>query len=66
MWPFPKKFKKALLKLIPKPDKNLKLVVNYRPISLLEFVGKVYEKIINTRLRKYAEEHNLYHVNQFS
>ena len=41
---FPKKFKKAILKLLPKIGKDLKKVLNYRPISLLEMVGKIYEK----------------------
>ena len=63
---FPQKFKKAILKLIPKPDTSPKNVKNFRPISLLELVGKVYEKIINKRLRKYAEENNIFHDNQYS
>ena len=63
---FPQKFKRAILKMLPKPDTSLKNVKNFRPISLLELVGKLYEKIINTRLRKYAELNNIYHNNQHS
>lgn len=63
---FPKKFKKAILKLIPKAEKNIKIVENYRPISLLELAGKIYEKIINNRLRLFLEAGGRYHPNQHS
>lgn len=63
---FPKKFKKAILKLIPKEGKNNKVVENYRPISLLEMAGKIYEKIINNRLRPFLETGEHYHPQQHS
>lgn len=52
---FPNKCKKAIIKFIPKADKDNTNVLNYRPVSLLETVGKVYEKIIDKRLRQYME-----------
>ena len=43
-----------LSKLCPllKPGKDPKFVESYRPISLLEFVGKLLERIITTRLEE--------------
>lgn len=47
---FPTCFKEAIAVFIPKPGKDHKDPKNYRPISLLETLGKVFEKIINKRL----------------
>ena len=55
---FPKKFKQATIKLIPKQNKPTTNPINYRPISLLEVPGKIFEKIINKRLRGYIESNN--------
>ena len=55
---FPKKFKTAILKLIPKQKTDQTAPSNYRPISLLEVTGKTLEKIINRRLRKFLEANN--------
>ena len=62
---FPKKFKSAILKLIPKEGKDATIPVNYRPIALLDNIGKIFEKIINSRLRQYLEENNLYNSQQY-
>lgn len=56
---FPKVFKHAKLKLIPKPNKPSTDPNNYRPISLLEVPGKIFEKIINTRLRTFLETNDI-------
>ncbi len=56
---FPKTFKHAQIKLIPKPDKPTTDPNNFRPISLLEVPSKIYEKIINTRLRTFLESNNI-------
>lgn len=56
---FPKRFKTVIVKLKPKPDSDHTNPINYRPISLLEVTGKIFEKILNRRLRQYLEEHNL-------
>ena len=62
---FPKLFKSAILKLIPKEGKDATLPQNYRPIDLLDNIGKMFEKIINSRLRQYFEEKNLYNYQQY-
>lgn len=63
---FPDKFKKAILKFIPKKDKSTTKVQNHRPISLLEAAAKIYEKIINNRLREYQQTNELCNPNQHS
>ena len=62
---FPKKFKSAILKLIPKEGKDATIPVNYRPIALLDNIGKLFEKIINSRLRQFLEGNNLYNSQQY-
>ena len=62
---FPSSFKTAIVVLIPKPQKDLSNVSSYRPISLLESLGKVFEKLINRRLRRYLDENNLISTTQF-
>ena len=61
---FPQAFKTAKIKLIPKPNKNSTIPSNYRPISLLEVPGKIYEKILNKRLLTHLETNNLLPPNQ--
>lgn len=63
---FPSKFKTAVLKFIPKANKTTTRVGNHRPISLLEAAGKVYEKIINKRLRMIIEDRHLNNPRQHS
>lgn len=63
---FPEQFKTAILKYIPKPNKAITNVQNHRPISLLEVISKVYEKLINNRFSLYLQENNLNNNNQHS
>ena len=62
---FPKQFKSAILKLIPKVGKDATIPQNYRPIALLDNIGKMFEKIINSRLRQFLEDNNLYNSQQY-
>lgn len=55
---FPTKFTVALIKMILKQGKQSIHPVNYRPISLLEIVGKTYEKILNSRLKQFLQTNN--------
>lgn len=61
---FPIKFKNAIIKIIPKPKKDNTQPLNYRPISLLENVGKVLEKVTDQRLRHHLEINNLHNKAQ--
>ena len=62
---FPEKFKEATITMIPKPGMPPTDPRNYRPISLLEVPGKIFERIINTRLRHHLQENNLYNPSQY-
>ena len=55
----PKIWKIAKIILILKKDLDPKLPSSYRPISLLSCVGKLLERIINTRLTEWAESKNI-------
>lgn len=47
---FPKSWKNAIMIMIPKPGKNVKLPVNHRPISLLNTMAKVFESLLLDKL----------------
>lgn len=61
---FPDFWKTATLRLIPKQGKNSHYAQNYRPISLLEVPGKIFERILNRRLRQHLEDNNLHNPHQ--
>ncbi|CAI6345283.1 unnamed protein product [Macrosiphum euphorbiae] len=52
---FPKYWKTAAVIMIPKPGKPHSAPENYRPISLLNTMSKILEKLILFRLKKYIE-----------
>lgn len=58
---FPEQWKKAQIVMIPKPMKNHLLPENHRPISLLNTMAKIFEKIIlkklTTHLKIRKEQH---------
>ncbi len=62
---FPKHFKTATAVMIPKPGKNHTDPQNYRPISLLEVLGKSFERLYNKRLRQHLEDEELLSYKQF-
>ncbi|GBP21610.1 RNA-directed DNA polymerase from mobile element jockey [Eumeta japonica] len=47
---FPEAWKEAVIIGIPKPGKPRDLPTSYRPISLLSGLGKLFEKVLNSRL----------------
>jgi len=53
---FPKPWKAAVGVMIPKKDKDSKVATNYRPISLLNTIGKLFEKIVATRMHHHFRE----------
>lgn len=62
---FPNRFKTAKIKAIPKPGKDHRNPVNYRPISLLSCIGILLEKLIHCRLPAHVEENNIKNPEQF-
>ena len=62
-WPI--KFKSSKMVFGPKPGKPKSDPLNYRPISLLEILAKLFEKIIMYRLLLYLEFNNLLPQCQF-
>ena len=63
---FPETFKRATVTFIPKKQKQLTDPLNFRPISLLETIGKTFERIINNRLRTHLEDNDLLSHRQFA
>ena len=58
---FPDNMKSALMVFIHKPGKPKCNPANYRPISLLSVVGKIFDKILTNRLTWFLEDNNLQH-----
>lgn len=61
---FPARWKRATTVMIPKPNKALSDPNSYRPIALLDHLGKILEKLINCRLRDYCDERSLLPASQ--
>lgn len=53
---YPAQWKIAQIIMVPKPGKSPHEVSSYRPISLLPVMGKLLEKILLNRMRKYLSE----------
>ena len=62
---FPENMKAAILISVGKPGKSKFNPSNYRPISLLSMVIKIYEKILTARLTKFLEDKGIEHENQY-
>ena len=61
---FPNKFKQA--KIIPIHKKeDVHLIENYRPISLLPSISKIFEKIVFDQILTYLHENNYLSHNQY-
>ena len=50
---------------ILKPEKDLALPSSYRPLSVLDMIGKLFEKILLNRILNEASEHELVRDKQF-
>jgi len=61
----PDHFKETITFVIQKPGKDAKVPTSYRPIAILNTIGKVYERIIANRLKTLAQAHNLLPATQF-
>lgn len=62
---YPTKWKEGRILLFPKQGKDLKDPDNFRPITLLNTMGKVAEKIINKRLKHNIAQMNILRNEQF-
>ena len=63
---WPHQLKDAISCIIPKPKKLAYDVPKaFRPIALLNTIGKLLTKVIAKRLQFEAQEHNLFHDGQF-
>ena len=61
---FPECFKTAkIIKIFKSGDSNS--AVNYRPVSMLPFLPKIFEKLMCARLDSYLKSNNILCVNQF-
>ena len=61
---FPKEWKQAKTIMLPKFGKDLSLAKNYRPISLLSCIGKLFERLLAGRLSHYLESNGYFNKNQ--
>ena len=52
----PTAWKLATLRMLLKPDKLPSLTTSYRPISLMSSIMKLFERVIEQRLRSYPED----------
>jgi hypothetical protein len=62
---FPPAWKHATTVMILKPGKDPTNPLSYRPISLLNIAGAVFEKILSNRLKNFLEINNLLPPEQF-
>lgn len=62
---FPTSLKKSRIHPVYKGSGARDCVNNYRPISILPTLSKILERLLNKRLIKYLEEHNLLSNAQF-
>lgn len=62
---FPIIWKRARLVLLRKGDKPLDTPSSYRPLCMLDCPGKLFEKILDNRLRTFLEENNCLSQRQF-
>jgi hypothetical protein len=62
---FPNKWKETKLVLLEKPRKIEEETTKYRPICLINALGKVYENLINSRLLEEVEERGGFAERQF-
>ena len=60
---FPQQWKVAKVVMVPKPGKDHTVPKNYRPISLLPAIAKIFERLICDRLVNFLEHKNI--LNKF-
>ncbi len=63
-WIFPDKLKIAKISPIHKKEDDI-LFTNYRPISLLPAISKIFETVIFQQLYDFFQQSNLFYNNQY-
>ena len=64
---FPTNMKTAIVKpLLKKCSSDISKLENYRPVSNLSFISKIYEKIVLQQLVDYLDHNNLLCTSQFA
>ena len=61
---FPTLWKKAKVRMLPKPGRDKRRAANYRPISLLSCLGKILERYIYIYLIKELQDKKFFNKNQ--
>lgn len=61
----PAAWKLGIVTPIPKPGKDAKKMSNWRPITQVPAINKVYEKHIDTQIRLFCDTNNIFDDNQF-
>lgn len=61
---FPSSWKNAFITAIPKPGKDSSIISNWRPISQLNCISKVFEKLLQIRINRHIPAFNIFQ-NQF-
>lgn len=62
----PESWKEGIVIPIPKPDKDRNNADSFRPITLLNCIGKILEKMVNRRLMNLMESQGLLDNRQFA
>lgn len=62
---YPNSWKTAVIIPIHKQGKNNELAENYRPISLLSTLAKIFDKLILNRLKEFTDKKNIINKDQF-
>ena len=62
---FPKQLKETNIIMAPKKGTDSKNPLNYRPISLLNVLAKIYSKLMNFKLIDHLEDNNILRESQY-
>ena len=55
----PRRWKRGITRMLPKPGKDHALCSSHRPITLTSVIGKLLERIVARRMLVYCEHHDL-------
>ena len=61
---YPGSFKIALITMLHKTGKRKKKALSHRPLSLTSCMGKILEKLLTNRIKSWAENHNIFNLQQ--